>query len=462
MRRVSLSSLSSSCLVALALAACGPSAGARRAQALLDRGDYPAAAQTADAELARAPGDGALHRIRLRAALGMGDARGAVEHYRSWRAGKGEDTAALRTMAMTTLWQGLRAPAAALRVQTIRAVERLELEDFAREVGERMGDDDDLVAATAAVAVLRAFPQAPDVAIQMLRSDDAAARATAVEGIGRKVGARAADDLRAALPDGDPRVRAAAAAAVARLGDAADTPALVTLAGDSDAGVRAVATRALASGKRGAQPAVVERGLADESLAVRLAAVELAFAGGGAGATRPLLDHRDPMIAATAARLLADPAGGPAVDRALAADDVATRVGAVGLARAALGKAGALPRLRAALADPAPAVRVAAARALAYAGEPAPALTALAEVATGADADTAIDAAAELVRLGDERGRPVLAQMASRDEPELRRAVVQAHLAARVITPGLWQALADDVPATRLDAAAALIELGAR
>ena len=58
--------------LALATSACGPSAGAKRAQAFLDRGDYPGAAQAADAELSKRPTDAALHRIRLRAALGMG------------------------------------------------------------------------------------------------------------------------------------------------------------------------------------------------------------------------------------------------------------------------------------------------------------------------------------------------------------------------------------------------------
>lgn len=449
--------------LALATSACGPSAGAKRAQAFLDRGDYPGAAQAADAELGKRPTDAALHRIRLRAALGMGDARGAVDHYQAWRAGKGEDLGGLRTMAMTTLWQGLRSSAPTLRLQTIRAIERLELEDFARDVVMRLGDDDDVVAAAAAVAVLRSHPQAGELARDMLRSEDPAARAIAVEGIGRKVGKRAADDLRAALTDGDPRVRAAAGFAVGRLGDAADTAALVTLAGDASAEVRTTALRALAQGKRGAQDGLVERGLADEALGARLAAVELAHAGHGADGVRALLGHRDPMVAAAAARLIKDPTlAAPAVDRALADDDVATRVGAVGLAQAALGKALALPRLRTAVADPAPAVRVAAARALAYADERAAAITVLAELAGGADVDASLDAAAELVHLGDERGRPVLARLAASDDPVIRHGVVSAHLAARVITPGLWLALADDVPANRIDAAAALIALGAR
>src|SRR5688572_12418853 len=99
-------------VIALALAtsaACGPSAGAKRAQSLLDKGDYRGAADAADQELGKSPGDADLQRIRMRAALGLGDARDAVARYRAWREKRGgvEDLAALRTMAMTTLWQGL-------------------------------------------------------------------------------------------------------------------------------------------------------------------------------------------------------------------------------------------------------------------------------------------------------------------------------------------------------------------
>ena len=457
-----LSSPWSSLLVLALATGCG-SAGSTRAQGFLDRGDYPGAAQAADAELSKRPSDAALHRIRLRAALGMGDARGAVDHYQAWRGGKHEDLAGLRTMAMTTLWQGLKSPSAQLRVQAVRAIERLQLEDFAVAVGERMGDDDDAVAAAAAVAVMRTYGQAGEVAERMLQSEDPAARAIAVEGIGRKVGAPAGDDLRAALTDRDPRVRAAAVFAVGRLGDGADTANLVLRAADPSAEVRAIAIRALAAGKRGPHDAVVDRGLGDDALGVRLAAVELAFAGRGQGGARALLTHRDPMVAAQAARLIKDPAAAtPVLDRALAADDVATRVGAVGLVNAALGKTRALARARTATADAAPAVRVAAARLLGYLGDRAGAINVLAEVAAGADRDASIDAAAELIHLGDERGRDVLARAAADPEPLVRRDVVFAHLAARVITPGLWLALADDSASNRLDAAATLIELGAR
>ncbi len=452
-------------LAILVAAGCGPSAGAKRAQSMLDRGDYRGAADTADAELNKTPGDGDLQRIRMRAALGLGDARDAVARYRAWRERRGgqDDLAALRTMAMTTLWQGLTSPSAAVRVQTIQSIERLEIEDFAHDVGERMGDDDDAVAAAAAVAVLRAYPQAPDVATEMLKSPDWRARAIAVEGIGRKVGKHAAEDLRFAAVDTDARVRAAAATAVAALQDPADNGRLAELATDSSADVRAVALRALARGKRGDQGAIAEQALGDPALGVRLAAVDLLVASRGAAAARPLLDHPDRMVAAYAARAVKDPRlGAAAIDLALADPDWTVRAGAVNLLEAALGRDGARQRLVKASADSAIGVQLAAARQLAYLGDRDAALKIYVAALTSADADDRIGAAAELAHLGDARGVSALEQLGSAPEAGQRRAVITAHRAARVISPGLWGALADEDAGNRIAAASALYELGAR
>lgn len=445
------------------IAACGPSAGAKRAQSLLDRGDYRGAADTADAELGKSPGDADLQRIRMRAALGLGDARDAVARYRAWRERRGgDDLAALRTMAMTTLWQGLTSPSAAVRMQTIQSIEKLEIEDFAHDVGERMGDDDDAVAAAAAVAVLRAYPQAPDVATDMLKSPDWRARAIAVEGIGRKVGKHAAEDLRFAAVDVDARVRAAAATAIAALQDPADNERLAELATDSSAEVRGVALRALARGKRGDQGAIALSALNDDALGVRLAAVDLLVASRGAAAARPLLDHPDAMVAAYAARAVKDPRlGAAAVDHALAHEDWTVRAGAVNLLEVALGRDGARQRLAKAARDPAIGVQLAAARLMAYLGDKAGATEIYVAALGAADPTDRIGAAAELAHLGDARGVSALEQLGTAAEPGQRRAVITAHRAARVITPGLWIALADDDAANRIAAASALYELGA-
>lgn len=451
-------------LLATVAPGCGPSAGAKRAQSLLDRGDYRGAADAADQELGKTPGDADLQRIRMRAALGLGDARDAVTRYRTWRERRGsEDLAALRTMAMTTLWQGLKSPSAAVRVQTIQAIERLEIEDFAYDVGERMGDDDDAVAAAASIAVLRAYPQAPDVATDMLKSDNWRARAIAVEGVGRKVGKHAAADLRFAAVDKDPRVRAAAAVAIAALADPADNDRLTELATDASPDVRTVALRALARGKRGDHSTLAQQALSDKALGVRLAAVDVLVASRGKEAARALLDHADAMVAAYAARALGDPAAGaPAVDRALADPDWTVRAGAVNLLEATLGKESARGRLAKATTDASVAVQLAAARQLAYFGDRERAIAIYSAALDSAEPDDRISAAAELAHLADPRGVAALEQLATAAEPAQRRAVINAHRAARVITPGLWSALADDDASNRIEAAAALYELGAR
>ena len=232
---------------------------------------------------------------------------------------------------------------------------------------------------------------------------------------------------------------------------------LVTMTGDGAAEVRAAAIAALAAGGggRAALPDAT-RFLADESLAVRLAAVALVAKAGGKPALEALLAHADPMVAATAAHRRGDRAAAVAVfDRALGATDVGTRAGVVNLLAAALPQDAAIARATAALADPAPTVKLAAARALAYLGQHGAALTALtALAATAAPADRA-DAAAELARLGDPHGAAILTELAGSPDADVRRAVVQAHVGAGAITAGLWGALADDQAATRLDAAIA-------
>lgn len=449
-------------LVVIAASACGPSASVQHANTLLARGDYRGASEYTAAELTKHPADAELHRIRLRALLGMGDATRAVADYRAWRAQHGgtDDRQALKTMALTTVWQGVTSPSAPLRLTAIRAIERLELEALAEDVGKAMGDDDDAVAAAAAVAVLTSFGQAPDVAEQMLRSDDPRARAIAVEGIGRKVRRLALEDLRPLAADPDPQVRAAVARYLGTVGGdgAAELQRLV---GDASAEVRAAALTALAAGGGGRAPLPdPARFLADEALGVRLAAVALVAKAGGKAALEPLLTSPDPMVAAVAAHKRGDRAAAIAVfDRALGATDAGTRAGVVNLLAAALTRDAAIARATAALADPAPAVQLAAARALAYLDERPAAIAALAALGASAAPIDRAAAAAELARLGDPRGPAILAELAASPDAEVRRAVVQAHLGAGTITAGLWGALADDQAATRLDAAIAILTL---
>lgn len=443
-------------VLSLWLVACGPSAAAKRAQTLIDRGDYAGAGELAAAELEKHPKDPDLWRVRIRAALGQHDARAAVAHYRSWRDLRGaEDGQAMRMMALTTIWQALESPSAPTRVEAIRAIERLEIERLADAVADHLGDEDDAAAAAAAIAILRAYPQAPEVATAMLQSHDPVARAIAVEGIGRKIGGRAAHDLRPLADDPDPRVRRAAVRALAAIGDARDTDKLVALAKDADAEVRAAALGALARGARGDHAALARAALADEHLGVRLAAVALLDASGDRATLASLLGGADLAVASHAARELArvTPAeAAAALERALASDDWSIRAGALNLATSVLGAERARARAAQLLEDPSLDVRLAAARLL---GDDPRAIAVF--VAALADPQVGVWAAADLARLDDPRGVAALEQAAAADEG--RRAAVLAHRAARRATFGLVAALADADPLVRVAAAEAILEL---
>jgi len=443
--------------LAIVLAGCGPSAAAKRAQTLIDAGDYAAAAELAAAELARNPRDGDLWRVRIRAALGQHDAPAAVAHYRAWHDLRGgDDGGAMRMMALTTLWQALESPSAAARIDAIRAVERLELERLADMVAERMTDDDDVVAAAAAIAILRAYPQAPGLATDLLGSDRPEARAIVVEGIGRKVGARAADDLRPLIDDPDPRVRRAVVRALGGIGDRADTEALSKVAtGDADAEVRAAALAALARGKRGDLAALARQALGEEHLGVRVAAVALLDASGDDATLTTLLTGADGAIAAHAARALRKKMpveAAAALDRALGDADWTVRAGALNLAESVVGKDGARRRASAALGDAELEVRLAAARLLD--GDPA-AIEVF--VAALGDVGGRGQAAVDLARLGDERGLAALADLIRATQPSVRLGAARGYGVARRADLGLVVALADEDPRVRVAAAEVIL-----
>ena len=454
-------------LLALALCAVTPacaSTAARCAQSAYDRGDYTGAARLADAGLAKEPGDGDLWRVRIRADLARGDARSAVAAYKRWRGGRGDDADTLRGIAFDTLEQALASPARQVQVQAIQIVEDLMIEDLSQPVAEQMADEDDVVAAAAAVAVLRAYPQAPQVATDMLASEDADARAIAVAGIARKVGLRAVDDLRHAAADPDPRVRRAAVAGLAGAGDPATLDLLRTLAQRDPAGdVRASAILALARTKQAAFAPIASAALADPYLGARLAAVELYAAIGDRAAVDRLLTGADVAVAIRAARAARDrnPTGAAAaIDRGLADAEWTVRAGAVNVLRSVVDDAGALARARRAVADAELEVRLAAARVLAAAGQRAEAaavFTAALAAALAPTDPTRVQAAIDLARLDDARGVAALSELAERGAtPELRRMAAGGHALAHTITPGLVAALGDDSPAVRLEAARAV------
>lgn len=468
--------------LALACTACagGP---VRDAVRRYEAGDYRAAlvaaARAADAD---ADDEGAW-RMVLRAALALGDGAALTREAERYRAAIGQDDAELALeLAEATLAQGLRSPSVALRVAAIRAVEQSELRGLADAVAERMTDRDDRVVAAAAAAVLRGYADAATALDDMLRSEDPQARLLALDGLGRKVAKHAVPELVAGAGDAEPAVRRNAVAHLAALRDPALAALLLERARDVDAGVRAAALEGLTAlgAARGAGAVrAAEAALRDPALGVRLAAVRLVAALGRQELLSPLVERAEPSVALAAARALGGGAlAVPAVERGLTSASWSERAATLNQLAASLGGRAPGPsaaeRARPLLADPVPAVRLAAARVLAHAGlvvEAAPVFAAvaapLAERAERADAlgndldalGLAVDAAVDQARLGDARGEQALARALALGVPALRSRAVAAHLVLGRITPGLWGALADPSGAVRVEAAATLASL---
>ena len=447
-------------VLALSLLTPACASRAKHSISLYESGDYAGSMRAADEGLAGHPDDDDLWAMKVRSALALGDADAIAKAYAGYMDARHEDDKELlRDLSTATIAQALASPSVRLKIDAIDAIAELELHSLADQVAERMGDDDDRVAAAAAIAVLKGFPQAPQVADDMTRSENAEARRIAIDGIGKKVGKLALADLEKAASDRDARVRRVA---VRWLGQLKDKDAIEVLAKrmrDPDEGVRAAAATALARIGIGNLEAFAKQALADRALSVRLAGIDLLAAAHRDEQLVVLADDKDPMVAlqaAIAVKSKRPELAAKAVERAATAEDWTTRAGAANYLVIALGKANALPVAKRLTADAAIGVRLAAARVLLHAGDRAGA----APIFTAAlsDPDHGVQAAADLSTMGHVDGTKALSD-AARDPsktPEQRAAAVMAHRSAHRVTPGLVAALADNSGVVRIAAAAVL------
>ena len=452
-------------LLSLGLLAC---THAKQSVTLYESGDYAGAARSADAGLASHPGDHGLWQMRVRAALALGDAEGVARSYASYVGQRsGDDPELLQDLAIATLSQALASPSARLKIAAIHAVEAAEIQSLADSVTERLGDDDDRVAAAAAVAVINGVPNARPMAGQLLHSPDPEARRVVVEGIGKKlgtlkkVGALAKIDLqRLAGSDPDPRVRRAAIRWLGQLKTKEAADVIERQLRHTDEGVRAAAALALARIGQGDLAGLAKRALADKALAVRLAGIELLLAAKQTDELTKLAENDpDPILAAEAAfAARRQDLATKALDRAVGSEGWSIRAGAANMATRTAGKASGLQLARKLLADADPRVKLAAARVLAHGGERAAAVDVLAAALTG---DSALGAATDLAELGDARGIETLDAMVRdlKATPDQRASAAMAHRSARKVTPGLVAALADSNGVVRVEAATALVML---
>lgn len=442
----------------LAPAACG--SRAKQSVALYDSGDYAGALRAADQGLASHPDDEGLWAMKVRAALALGDGPGVAKAYQGYAEHRHDlDKELLRDLSTATIEQALASPSVKLKIAAIEAVAALELHELTDAVAEKMGDNDDRVAAAAAVAVLKGMPGAPQVADDMTRSENAEARRIAIDGIGRKIGKLAAADLEKAANDRDPRVRRAAIRWLGMIKDKDAVEILAKRMKDADEGVRAASASALARIGVGNLAAFATQALADRSLSVRLAGIELLEAAKAEGQLVTLTDDKDPIVAlhaAIAVKRTRPDLARKAIDRALAAEEWTARAGATNMLRMALAKSDARAIAQRLVTDTSVGVRLAAARVLVHTGDPRGAQPIFAAALT--DPDVGVQAAADLADLGDPAGITALSQFtldASRTPAE-RAAAASAHRSAHRVTPGLVAALADANGIVRIEAAAVL------
>lgn len=447
------------CVLALQ-AACANHA--KPSVALYEKGDYVGAARAAESGLVNHPDDDGLWQMRIRSALALGDADSIAKSYATYKQKRGgDDKELLRDMAVATLGQALASPSQRLKIAAIDAVQAAEIEALAEAVAQRMGDDDDRVAAAAAVAVIRGYPQdAIQTATEMLRSEDAEARRIVIDGIGRKFGAYALIDLHKAAADPDPGVRRAAIRWLTKQKDPEAVELFERNLRHLDEGVRAAAASGLARIGRGDLVAFAKRALADKALAVRLAGIELLIEAKRNGELTQLAQSDpDPMVAAEAAIAVnRKDLAQAALDKAAADARWTIRAGAVNTAARALDKQAAIAFARKLMTDSDVRTRLAAARVMLASGDKAGAL-AIFEQALATDA--AVSAATDLARMNNERGTQVLSD-ATRDPkstPDQRAAAAAAHGTAHRVTPGLVAALADPNGVVRVEAAAVLVLL---
>jgi len=394
------------------------------------------------------------------APLGRGDLVEAVRGYES--VGPREDRR-LKLLAEQVLRQDMQSGDVRVRREATALVAQLADPGLDVDLPPRLGDSDDEVRVSAAVALAWQSEIAQQAVLDFLGSKEARLRLLALDGLAKVPDGKAR--LLATAHDGDAVVRQRAATLLGKSGAAAGT--LVELLDDQDLGVRTAAIQALGGLERSEDNARWAKLVNDPSLPIQLATVTV---------LGRLARHHDGPKALLALR------GGPFVLLRTAAPLFA------------LGLAGeAFSRVRSALADGRPEVRQAALNAASELGSGGIALAtaacldsdenvrlAAARVALAetdlkkpvwspcvralramAEGPRALDAAFELARRGDEQGRHTLYDALDADATDadaIRRFKALRSLAP---LPGniplLTHALRDPRPELRLFAAETLL-----
>ena len=442
-------------ILVLAAGGCVRRGAGADAQTLLARGDYAGAERAADRQLAGAPDDAALWRLKMDAVMRQGDHQRAVVLYLAWhRKLRHYDPRAIRVLAVAVVREAARDPDPAVRARAVSMAAHLapELGEVARTA---LADPNPWVRVAAARAV--GGDRGRTVARALLSDPAVRIRAAAVAVVGRDDRAAAM----AALADPSPRVRGAAVRASSKRRAATVRRRLLALAtSDPDGSVRADALRTLDPGTVASVDAAL-RALDDDYLGARLAAIFILERDTERGipALRAAVTSPEPYTALRAAVALGKAnvaVGSDVVDRAMA--DRRWNVRAAGLNAVAriAPRADAIRIARRSLVDDNLEVRMAAARALARLGETGKAAAAYQAALSAPDDDARLQAALGLLLLGDDSAIDALTKLLSSPDPATRAAAATSLGRSSEVPLALIRALADPDTTVRLAAAAAI------
>jgi HEAT repeat protein len=454
-------------IACLLIAACGSAApGVRQVQRLYETGDYAGAERAADRELARTPRDATLWRLKIDAAIRSGDSERGVDLYMQWhRLRRHYDQPLLRSMAVSTLWQALGAANAELRRQALQAIERLDIEALYRDVATLLSDQDELVAATAAIVLAAEQESARARGMALWRSADPRVRAMVIAGLGRVLGTRVHGDVLAALDDASPHVRHAAAVVLGRAPSSGDTARLLQMAReDADGRVRAAALAALARSRSENAFEAARAALVDPYLGARLAALALLARWPEKSRELVLEQARSSdLYVALRAAVAVRKAGGEVpmqtLQWALKHPTWTIRVAALNALSDATSDKVRLALISDSLQDERVEVRLAAARVLLRSGKQGRAADIFAAALDAPRDELRIQAAIDLVRMHDDRGRAALVRLARSPSATTRRQVAGAHRYMDNPTLPLVTALGDSAAEVRIEAAATMLWL---
>lgn len=259
-------------LTLLALGACHPPHASVEGRPLLKSCEFAAIQQDEGRGLIKNLYCPDLWRLHIRMLLVQNRTLQAVASFRQWADSNNQERAALRHLALSFIWWGLRHQDAQVRVSAVQAARLVDAASLRDDVAALLNDPDEEVRSWAAVNLANTAA-GRSALISQLRSRAPTARAVATRALGRIVGQQAIPTLERMVIDPDERVRSATAVGLAATGHNRALPLLALLSRDVQAQVRADAITALGSVANSRSYRSVRRALRDSSALVRAAAV---------------------------------------------------------------------------------------------------------------------------------------------------------------------------------------------